>query len=92
MATYFMFGKYSLEGLKGISASRTQQATSIIQNLGGKVNSIHALLGNRDIVFVADLPNAEAAVKASIGLAKLTGIGFSTQEAIPVEKFDKLAG
>ncbi len=90
MATYYMFGKYSQDAVQGISADRTKEAVSVIKKLGGKVNSMHVLLGRYDLVLVVTLPSAEKVVKASIELARLTGIGFTTSEAIPVEKFDKL--
>ncbi|MBI1976628.1 MAG: GYD domain-containing protein [Candidatus Omnitrophica bacterium] len=92
MATYYMFGKYSQDAVQGISADRTKEAVSVIKKLGGKVNSMHVLLGRYDLVLVVTLPSAEKVVKASIELARLTGIGFTTSEAIPVEKFDKLTG
>jgi hypothetical protein len=38
-----------------------------------------------------DLPNVEAAMKASMLLSRLTGIGFISSPAIKVEEFDKLA-
>ncbi len=92
MATYYMFGKYSQDAVQGISADRTKEAVSVIKKLGGKVNSMHVLLGRYDLVLVVTLPSAEKVVKASIELARLTGIGFTTSEAIPVDKFDKLTG
>jgi hypothetical protein len=37
-----------------------------------------------------DLPGIEELTKASIGLARLTGISFASVPAIPVDRFDKL--
>ncbi len=47
MATYFMFGKYSSDALTGISASRTEKASKLIQKYGGEIKSIYALLGEK---------------------------------------------
>jgi len=91
MATYYLFGKYSQDSLKQISSQRTQKAKEIIQKLGGKVKSMEALMGDKDLVFVVDLPGTREAAKASLALTKLTGISFSTSEAIGIEEFDKLA-
>jgi uncharacterized protein with GYD domain len=90
MATYFMFGSYTPDALKGISASRTKKADALIQKLGGKVISLHALLGDKDLVLIVDFPGVEELTKASIGLARLTGVSFSTAQAIPIERFDNL--
>lgn len=90
MATYFMFGKYSSEGIKGISAKRTKEASKIVESLGGKVGAIYALLGERDLVFIVDLPGTKEAMKAAVSLSKLTGIAFCTNPAVPVADFDKI--
>lgn len=91
MATYFMFGDYSSEGIKEISANRTKKCNDIFENLGGKVKSIHALLGSYDIVIIVDLPSREEAIKASIAVGKETGISFQTFPAISADRFDQLA-
>jgi uncharacterized protein with GYD domain len=90
MATFFMFGKYSPEAMKALSAERTQQAVSEIKKLGGEVNAMHVLLGEYDLVFCVSLPGVEEAIKASVTLTKLTGISFTTCPAVTVEAFDRL--
>jgi uncharacterized protein with GYD domain len=92
MATFFMFGTYSAEAVKGISADRTRQAQQSIESLGGKVICMYALLGQYDLVLVVELPGVEDAVKASIKLNAMSGIAFTTAQAIPVEELDKIAG
>lgn len=90
MATYFLFGKYTPEAIKGVSARRTEEAAALIKSLGGTVQAGYALLGPTDLVLIADLPDTQRAMKASAALTKLTGIGFTTAPAVPVEEFDKL--
>ena len=90
METFFMFGKYSTQALNKISAERTRKAMNTIQKLGGRVKSVYALLGENDLVFIVSFPGAAQATLASIELHKLTGIGFSTSQAIPVDQFDAL--
>lgn len=90
MATFFMFGKYSSEAMKGMSAKRTKRIISLVKKFGGKVNSMHALLGVNDLVFITDFPGIGQAMKASVALAKMTGISFSTSPAVTVDEFDKL--
>jgi uncharacterized protein with GYD domain len=90
MATFFMFGKYSSEALKEMSAERTDKAVSLIKKFGGEVNSMYALLGERDLVLIADFPELEQAIKASVALTKMTGVSFTSSPAVPVEEFDKM--
>ncbi|UCE46230.1 MAG: GYD domain-containing protein [Phycisphaerales bacterium] len=90
MATFFMFGKYSSEALREMSAQRTDKAVGLIKKLGGQVNSMYALLGERDLVLIVDFPELEQAIKASVALTKMTGVSFTSSPAVPVEEFDKL--
>ncbi len=92
MATYLMFGKYSLESVKAISAKRSVQAMELIKKSGGQVKAGYALLGKVDLVLVVDLPDTEHAMQTSAGLAKLLGITFTTAPAVSMEEFDKLMG
>jgi uncharacterized protein with GYD domain len=90
MATFLMFGKYSSESLKGASAQRTKEAEKAVAKHKGKVEAIYATLGPNDLVVVADFPGTAEAMKASMALAKLTGIAFATSPAVTVDVFDKL--
>ena len=92
MAKFLMLGRYSLEAVKGITTERTKRVEEVINKSGGKVNFIYALLGGYDLVLVVDFPDIQAAIKASVGLAKMSGIAFTTLPAIPVEEFDKIVG
>lgn len=90
MAKFLMLGKYSVDAVKGIASERTKKVVGAIEKQGGKVNSMHALLGQYDLAFVVDFPEVRDAIKASIELTKATDIGFTTLPAITVEEFDKI--
>ncbi len=90
MATFVMFGKYSAEALKEMSAERTDRSVSLIKKFGGEVKSMYALLGEKDLVFIVNFPDTGQAIKASVALSKFTGISFTTSEAVTIEEFDKI--
>jgi uncharacterized protein with GYD domain len=90
MATFFMFGSYSQDSVKKISAKRTDETRKLLEKYGGKLSAAYALLGDKDLVLVVDMPGIEQAMKASVALSKMLGIGFSTSPAVAVETFDKL--
>ncbi len=92
MPTYVMFGKYTPDSIEDISAQRTQDATKVIGDAGGKVVSGYALLGETDLVLIAEFPGNEQAMKASVGLARLLEISFTTSPAVSIEEFDQLVG
>ncbi|HET19973.1 MAG TPA: GYD domain-containing protein, partial [Chromatiales bacterium] len=56
MATYVMFGKYSPEALKAVSARRSDEATELIRKFGGELKAVYALLGDVDLVVILELP------------------------------------
>jgi uncharacterized protein with GYD domain len=90
MSTYFMFGKYSPQALKNISATRTKNATKLVKKHGGKMSCMHALLGKNDLILITEFPTVEKAMKAAVALSKSTGIAFSTSPAVSVAEFDKM--
>jgi uncharacterized protein with GYD domain len=92
MPIFMMFGKYSSDAFKGISAQRTEKAAALIKKHGGDIKSMYAVLGEHDLVFTIDFPDADQALATSVELLKLTGIHFTTSPVIEVEKFDKLIG
>jgi uncharacterized protein with GYD domain len=92
MATYVMFGKYSVEGVKGISARRSDEAKALIKKNGGELKAAYAMLGGTDLVMIVEMPDTARAMATSAALAKLTGIAFTTSPAVTIEEFDKLMG
>lgn len=90
MMTFILFGKYSMEGLKGMSAERTQNAVEVVKQCGGKVEGMFATLGVHDLVLILSFPSLEDAMKCSVVLTRMTGIAFTTAPAVSVEKFDQL--
>ena len=85
-----MFGKYTPDAIRDISSERTDEAVKLIENAGGKIISMHAVLGEYDLIIIAEFPGMNEAFKASVGLNMITGIAFSTTPAIPAADFDKM--
>ncbi len=92
MATYVMLGKYSPQGLRDMSAKRTNDARALIKQHGGELKSAYALLGDIDLVIIVELPDTARAMQTSAALTKMLGIDFTTAPALTVEEFDKLIG
>lgn len=90
MITFLMFGKYSSEAIKGMSAARTVEANNLIKKNGGEVISQYALLGENDLLFIVNFPSVDDVIRSSVALNELTGISFNSVPAITVEQFDKV--
>jgi len=85
-----MLGSYSQDSIKEMSADRTDRAIALIDKFGGKVKAGYAMLGEYDLALIVDLPDTEQAMKTSVALSKLLGVGFTTSPAVSFETFDKL--
>jgi len=90
MATFLVLGKYSSEGIEGMSAERTEKAEDLAKKFGGKVKAYYALLGEYDLAAIVEYPGIEQAMQASVATSKLTKISFTTLPAVAMEDFDKL--
>jgi uncharacterized protein with GYD domain len=90
MTTYLMFGKYSIDARGKVSAYRTKITNAVIGESGGILKAAYALLGEIDVVLIAEFPSTEKAMKASVALSKQLGIGFATTPAVSMDDFDKL--
>ena len=90
MAKFVIFGNYTLEAMKAMSAERTNQAADLVEKFGGEITAGYALLGETDLVFVGDFPSVEKAMQASVAVSKLTGIAFTTAPAVTIDEFDQL--
>lgn len=90
MATFLMFGKYSMDAIKTMSSERTDAAVDLISRYGGEAQAMYATLGPHNLVFAVDFPSMEDAMKASVAISRMTGIGFVTAPAVSVDKFDEL--
>ena len=92
MATYVMLGKYTLEGLRGISAKRTDEARALLKRHGGELKALYALLGEVDILAIVELPDTARAMQFAVALTRLLGVRFTTTPAVTIEEFDQLMG
>ena len=90
MATYIMFGKFAVDAVKEISTERTKKSAAIVEDCGGKIQALYALLGETDVLAIVDFPGLNEAMKASVELTKLLDVSFTTAPAVTVEEFDKL--
>ncbi len=90
MQTFFFFGKYTEKSIKSASRRRTKVVRDLIKKMGGKLVSIYALFGERDLVVIVELPDMDKALELSTRLFKLTDISFTTHPAFEVETFDRL--
>jgi len=90
MATYLMFGQYSRESVKEISAKRTKDAMALVKQYGGKIKDGYAMLGDQDLLIILEAKDNSTAMQISVALSKMLDIAFTTAPAVGMDEFDKL--
>ncbi len=88
MSTYFLTGTYGTDAIQSISRNRTADVTKVIEDIGGKLISVYLLLGEKDLVIIAEFPGLKEAILGSVSISKITGISFTTDPAITAREFD----
>ena len=80
MPKYLLHASYSAEGSKGLlkdgGTKRVNTARTLIESLGGKLESLYFAFGDTDVVAIVDLPDNASAAAASLtiaGTGALTG-------------------
>ena len=92
MPTYISLIQYTQQGLQRIkdSPSRLDAARKAYEQAGGKLKDFYLVMGEYDIVAVADLPNDEAAAKIALILGSAGNIRSRTSRAFTEAEFRKL--
>ena len=91
MAIFIMYGKYSREAVELISAERHLEVDKLLERFGGKMKAEYCMLGEKDVLFIIELPGTREAMQLSIALSRMTGITFNTSAAVTVTEFLELA-
>jgi len=73
MPKYLMEVSYAADGVKGLmkdgGSRRRAVADTLLQSLGGRIESFYYAFGETDVFVIADLPDNSSAAAASLALA-----------------------
>ena len=93
MPKYLLQASYSAEGSKGLlkdgGTKRVAAARTLVESLGGKLDSLYFAFGDTDVVIIADLPNNTSAAGISIGVGASGAVRLSTTPLLTVEEMDE---
>jgi uncharacterized protein with GYD domain len=96
MPKYLVQNSYTAEGMAGLMAeggtSRRDAAATLIESLGGTLESFYFSFGSNDVVLIADLPD-DAAVVAAAGTVAASGAMGSAETTVLIspEEVDEAA-
>ncbi len=95
MPKYLFEVKYTLDGLKGLKdeggTARAAAAKTLIEDLGGSLESFHFAFGGTDAYVVADLPDNASSAAVGLTVGASGGINNKTTVLITPEEMDAAA-
>jgi uncharacterized protein with GYD domain len=92
MPTYISLIQYTQKGMEKIkeSPARLDHARKGYEAAGGKIKDFFLVMGEYDIVIVADLPNDEAVARLSLTLGSAGNVRTRTMRAFNEAEYRKI--
>ena len=91
MPTYIMLTSFTADGVKTLknNPGRVQEVNTEMEQLGVKVLSQWATLGQYDFISIVEAPDEQTMAKVSVELGSRGTTSNQTLTAIPAEDFTK---
>ena len=92
MPTYISLIQYTDQGIQKIkeSPARLDHARKGYEAAGGKIKDFFLVMGQYDLVIVAEMPNDEAVAKLSLTLGSAGNVRTRTMRAFTEAEFRKI--
>ena len=96
MAKFLLKASYTTDGVKGVmmdgGTGRRDAVQKLIEGAGGKMEAFYFAFGDADVYVIADLPDNQAAISASLNITAAGGARFATIILLTPEEFDGAVG
>jgi uncharacterized protein with GYD domain len=93
MAKFLFSVAYTHEGAKGLRSDggtkREDVVRKTLEGLGGKLEALYFTMGDRDVVVIAELPDAVAAAALSVSVAASGAARCSTMPLLSAADMDR---
>jgi len=93
MAKYLITAKYTSEGMAGVRAagakSRIDAVSTMIEAMGGSLESFYFAFGDTDVFAIVDAPDDEAAAAVAMTINSSGLVSISTTKLLSVEQIDE---
>jgi uncharacterized protein with GYD domain len=93
MPKYLLHVTYTADGVKGLikdgGTKRAAAARSLVESLGGKLESVYFAFGDTDVIAIADLPDNAAAASASLTISGSGAVHSKVTALLTAEEIDK---
>jgi len=92
MATYVSLMKWTDQGIKSVkdTPKRFEEAVKGLETIGGKLKDLYVVMGEYDIVAIAEGPSDEAALGFLLALGAQGNVRTTTLKAFSKEEFAEI--
>jgi uncharacterized protein with GYD domain len=92
MPTYIFLYKLTDQGIKNIKEmpQRIEKAIEASEAVGGKVLGAYSVLGEYDLVSIAEFPNDETVLNLALAFGSLGNVRSTTLKAFTQEEFAEI--
>jgi uncharacterized protein with GYD domain len=92
MPKYLISANYTAEGMDGVRAagakSRVDAVSTMLEAIGGRLESMHFAFGDTDVFAIAEVPDDEAAAAVAIAINSSGAVSMRTTKLLTVEQID----
>jgi len=96
MPKYLISANYTAEGMDGVRASgaksRVDAVSTMLEAMGGRLDSFHFAFGDTDVFAIAEVPDDEAAAAVAIAINSSGSVSIRTTKLLTVEQVDDALG
>jgi uncharacterized protein with GYD domain len=93
MPKYLITANYTADGMGGVRSagarSRADAVASMLEALGGRLESFHFAFGDPDVFAIADVPDDETAAAVAIAINSSGAVSAHTTKLLTVEQVDE---
>jgi uncharacterized protein with GYD domain len=93
MPKYLICANYTAEGIEGVRAagakSRVDAVSTMLEAMGGRLESFHFAFGETDVFAIAEAPDDEAAAALAMAINRSGAVSVRTTKLLTVEQVDE---
>jgi len=93
MPKYLISANYSTTGLEGVRAagakSRVDAVSTMLEAMGGRLESFYFAFGDTDVFAVADVPDDEAAAAVAMTINSTGAVSIRTTKLLTSDQVDE---
>ncbi len=93
MPKYLISANYTAQGIEGVRAggakSRVDAVSTMLEAMGGRLESLYFAFGDTDVFAIADAPDDEAAAAVAIAINSSGAVSTRTTKLLTVEQVDE---